>query len=113
MHELSIAANILQLAEEETQQAGGHIITEIELEIGTLAGIELEALRFGFEAVSKDSIACDAGLTITTIPAKAKCSGCSTLFPVHSYFTPCPQCASTLNSLEQGEELRMVAVIVE
>jgi hydrogenase nickel incorporation protein HypA/HybF len=113
MHELSIAANILELAEDEAKQAGCQTITEIELEIGTLAGVELEALRFGFEAVSKGSMAQDAGLNIITTQAKAKCSGCGALFPVHSYFDPCPKCDFNLNSIEQGEELRMVAVNVE
>ena len=113
MHELSIAANILDLAIEESKKAGCSRITSIELEIGELAGVEISALRFGFTAVRKDSMAATANLAITYLNAQAKCTGCAALFPVHSYFTPCPQCASTLNTIVQGEELRMVAVNAE
>lgn len=113
MHELTIASHILELAEAEARKAGCGSIIDIELEIGKLAGVEQEALRFGFAAVSRDSMAKHASLNIITIPGKAKCSGCGVTFPVQSYFDPCPKCASTLNTIEQGEELRMVTVNAE
>lgn len=110
MHELSIAANILELAEEEARRAGCTKVSSIELEIGNLAGVQLDALLFGFEAVCKDSLAEDATLNIIQIEARAKCSGCGVRFPVHSYFDPCPKCKTTLHTILQGEELRMVAI---
>ncbi len=113
MHELSIATHILELAEEEARKAGCSKIINIELEIGELAGVMQDALLFGFEAVRKESMATEATLSIITRQAKAKCSGCGFSFPVQSYFDPCPNCDNTLHTLEQGEELRLVAVDVE
>ena len=113
MHELSIATNILKLAEDEAIKAGSHKILNIELEIGGLAGVQQDALLFGFEAVSKNSIAEGATVTINTIQAQAKCAGCNGSFPVQSFFESCPNCATLLHAIEQGEELRLVAVNVE
>ena len=45
MHELSIALGIVKIAEEEMAKAGSNQIEAIELEIGTLAGIEFESLH--------------------------------------------------------------------
>ncbi len=113
MHELTIASHILELAEAEARKAGCRTITGIELEIGKLAGVEHEALHFGFTAVCRDSLAEKASLNIITTPATAKCSGCGVTFPVQSYFDPCPKCASSLNTIIQGEELRLVTVNAE
>lgn len=113
MHELSIATHILELAEEEARKAGCTQILNIELEIGALAGVQQDALCFGFEAASKNSMAEQATLTINTTPGLAKCSGCNVSFPVQSFFEPCPHCATLLHTIEQGEALRMVAVHAE
>ncbi|MDA3972132.1 MAG: hydrogenase maturation nickel metallochaperone HypA [Desulfobulbaceae bacterium] len=113
MHELSIATHILELAEEEARKAGCTKILDIELEIGALAGVQQDALCFGFEAVSKNSMAELATLTIITRQGQAKCSGCNASFPVQSFFEPCPHCATILHTIEQGEELHMVAVNAE
>ena len=40
MHELSVAMGIVKIAETETEKAGAREVEAIELEIGTLAGIE-------------------------------------------------------------------------
>lgn len=113
MHELSIATNILELAEQEALKENCTKITCIELEIGELAGVQQDSLLFGFEAVRKGSMAEEATLNIITKQAKAKCTGCGDSFPVQSYFDPCPQCDTTLNTIQQGEELRMIAVNAE
>jgi len=46
MHELSIALGIVDIAEKETKKAKKHKVDLIELEIGTLAGIEFDSLGF-------------------------------------------------------------------
>ena len=56
MHELSIAMGIVKIAENELSKSGGGEIELIELEIGTLAGIEFEALEFVWPAAVKDTV---------------------------------------------------------
>jgi len=48
MHELSIALNIVEIAEEELTRHGGERVRAIHLQLGPLAGVAREALLFSF-----------------------------------------------------------------
>ena len=56
MHELSIALGIVELAEKQAKKAGGTEIEIIELEIGKLSGVEMEALDFAWPVATKDTM---------------------------------------------------------
>jgi hydrogenase nickel incorporation protein HypA/HybF len=49
MHELSIAVNIIEVAEEEMIRHGGQRVRAVHLKLGPLAGVAKEALRFSFD----------------------------------------------------------------
>ncbi|MEM1001582.1 MAG: hydrogenase maturation nickel metallochaperone HypA [Bacteroidota bacterium] len=55
MHELLIAMEIVRIAEKETAKANIRAVKRIELEIGTLAGLEIDTLEFVWHSVLKDS----------------------------------------------------------
>jgi hypothetical protein len=48
MHELSIALNIVQIAEQELARSGGERVVAVHLQVGSLAGVAKEALLFSF-----------------------------------------------------------------
>jgi hypothetical protein len=48
MHELSIAVNIVEIAEEELARHGGEKVRAVHLQLGSLAGVATEALSFSF-----------------------------------------------------------------
>lgn len=50
MHELSIMHHIVGIAEEQVRQHGAQEVESLELSIGDLCGIEMEALLFAWEA---------------------------------------------------------------
>ena len=56
MHELSIVMSILDIAETEAQKANVDKIEEIELEIGQLNTIEIDAFNFAWEQGLKGTI---------------------------------------------------------
>lgn len=56
MHEMSVALGIVKIAESETAKANAKRVDLIELEIGTLAGIEFESLDFVWPAAVKDTV---------------------------------------------------------
>ena len=56
MHEMSVALGIVKIAEDETAKAKANRVDLIELEIGTLAGIELESLDFVWPVAVKDTV---------------------------------------------------------
>lgn len=112
MHELSVALGILKIAETEAKKAKAKKVTSIELEIGTLAGIEFESLDFVWPAAVKDTILEDARKDIVIVSAKAKCVDCDTIFNIKKHYDSCPNCSSNFKSILQGKELRVKSLEV-
>ena len=55
MHEIGIAASILDAVRSELAQRPGSRARIVGLRIGELAGVDPESLRFGFDALVQDS----------------------------------------------------------
>lgn len=112
MHELSIAMGIVKIAEDETAKVEESKVTKIELEIGQLAGIEIDSLNFVWESAVRDSVLEKAKKEITIIPGKAKCADCDTEFYLENIYDSCPKCNSNFKGILQGKELRVKALEV-
>ncbi|HEX5635164.1 MAG TPA: hydrogenase maturation nickel metallochaperone HypA [Gemmatimonadales bacterium] len=107
MHEMSLAESIVQIVEETARQHGGRRVTSVRLEIGQLAGVELEALRFCFDAASRESVATGAALVIDQPTGRAWCMPCGGSVTVGSLVDPCPDCGSHQLQVTGGTELRV------
>ena len=112
MHEMSIALGIVRIAEDETRKAKAHKVARIELEIGTLAGIEFSSLDFVWPAAVRGTVLQEAERSIDRIQGKARCMDCDTQFEVAHLFDACPSCKSNLKELVRGKELRVKALEV-
>jgi hydrogenase nickel incorporation protein HypA/HybF len=113
MHELSIATSIINISEEEVQKAGATRVLEINLEIGELAGVVIEAMEFAMDVAVRGTVLEYAKVNIITIPGRARCDDCSEEFNVHDMFTPCPECKSFKNNIVSGKELKIESLNVE
>jgi hydrogenase nickel incorporation protein HypA/HybF len=113
MHELSIAMSIVELAEGEARKACATSISKVEVEIGTMAGIETEALVFAWDAAISGTIANKAELIIHSITAEGHCLECGNDFPVSSFFTECAHCKSFRYQITKGKELRVRSLTVD
>jgi len=111
MHEIGIATEIISIVEKEASQRGLDGIKEIKLKIGSLAGIDPEALKFGFEAATADTRLANARLNIQWLPARGKCRVCGREFEIDDLVFLCPHCESADVELIQGEELDIVHII--
>ena len=112
MHELSIAMNIVEIAEEEAKKANVNSVQEISLEVGTLSGIVIDALEFAMDEAVKNSVLQNAIIKIKKIPAIAKCLKCSMEFIVEDYYTPCPECNNFETELINGKELKIKSLVI-
>jgi hydrogenase nickel incorporation protein HypA/HybF len=112
MHELSIAMGIVKIAEDETAKVKEKTVTKIELEIGQLAGIEIDSLNFVWESAVKDTVLEHAKKEIIVIPGRAKCADCNTEFYLENIYDSCPKCNSNFKGIIQGKELRVKALEV-
>ena len=112
MHELSIVMGIIDIAEEQVQKAHAKNVDSIELQIGSMAGIEMDALDFSWQAAVKNTVLENAERIIDHVPAKAKCSNCDHEFMIHEPFDPCPICDNHFITFLQGKEMRVKALVV-
>lgn len=113
MHEMSLAEGVLQLIEEAAQAQDFRRVRKVWLEVGRLAGVEAEAMRFCFDAVMRDSIADGAGLEIVETPGQAWCMKCSRAVEVQASLDACPLCGSYQLQVTGGNALRVRELEVE
>jgi hydrogenase nickel incorporation protein HypA/HybF len=113
MHELSIALSIVDSAEEAARKNNAKVISKVEVEIGTMAGVETEALQFAWDSVIQGTMAQNAPLIIHTIQAEAHCLECGKDFRVDNYFTECPNCNGYRYQVVKGRELRVSSLTVD
>jgi len=105
MHELSIAINIINLAEEAARMADAKSIHMIELEIGEFGGIDLDALEFAMDVSVKGTMLAKAKRKYTSVAGVAKCHDCNKEFSIETHFEACPACKSTRYDIIKGKEL--------
>ena len=112
MHELSIVMSIIDIANQQAQQANARIIEEIELDIGCLSTIEPEAFDFAWQQAVKGTSLEKATRTINRIEGRGQCMHCEAEFPVQQLYDPCPHCGRHLVNLTQGRELKVKSLVV-
>lgn len=111
MHETSLALAVLDRIEERAQRDGRTGARSIALRIGELAGVVPEVLEFCFAHACAGTLAEGAELTVETVTARARCSGCPAEWPVG--VPPdlcCPDCDAPAAELLSGRELEIAAV---
>ena len=108
MHELTLAMNVVEIAEEEVRKSNAKIVNEI----GTLSGVIPEAMEFAMTEAVKNTVLHNSKITYRIIPAKAKCMKCSTEFVVEDFYNSCPKCSSFENEILQGRELKVRSLVV-
>jgi len=113
MHEFSIAMSIIEIAEKEARKENGTAINELVLDVGTMSGIEFQALETALEMAVKDTLLEKAKIQINKIKARAKCTECAHEFDIESAFDPCPKCNSFYHELLSGKELQVKSLVVD
>lgn len=107
MHELSICHGILRIIEEQAVAQSFSCVKTVRLEVGPFAGVEIYALRFGFEVASKKTIAENAQLEIVELAVNAWCPSCAKAVSVEQRFDACPSCGKFQVEISGGSELRI------
>ncbi len=113
MHELALMEALRELAEEQAARHGGGRISAIRLRVGSLAGVELEALELAFAVVMGREAPpgmAPVQLQIEPVPARCYCRCCAGDFLARDGCCECPVCGSISRDLLQGRELELVAL---
>lgn len=110
---MAIALSIIEIANEEALRANAKIINKIEIEIGTISGIEISALEFSLDIAVRNTLLENAEREIISIPAKAECLECNSTFELTTFYEPCPSCKSFTNKIIQGKELKIKSINID
>lgn len=113
MHEMSLCEGVLDLLKENARSQGYQRVRRVWLEIGALAGVEPEAMRFGFDAVTRGSLAEGAGLEIIERPGEAWCMSCSSRVEIERRYDSCPRCGGYQLHVTGGDQMRVTELEVE
>jgi len=112
MHELSIAQSIVELAEEVALKEKAESIQGIEIEVGALSGVVLEALEFALEMTKKNTKLKKAKIKYIPIDGKAVCNTCHVHFETNTLLAFCPNCGQANFEISDGKQLRIKSLFV-
>ena len=105
MHEVAIARNIIEIAENEARKHGASSIRTIKLRVGEFRGVVKEALEFAFCALGADTMAAGAELEVETVKLRVECRNCGPVeCELNDFNLLCLQCGSAL-TITAGREL--------
>ena len=113
MHEMSLADGVLHVIEESAKANSFTKVKTVWLEIGELAGVEPEAMRFCFDVVMKNTLADGSLLEIIAIPGQGWCMPCAKQVPIRQRFDPCPECGGFQVQTTGGTEMKIKELEVE
>jgi hydrogenase nickel incorporation protein HypA/HybF len=111
MHEMSIAMAVVQQVEEAPPEDVTGAVECVRLQVGELAGVVPDALRFSFSLACRGTVLEGAELLIDSVAGRARCTACA-----HTWATGmpprlnCPQCDGSDTELLAGRELRITAL---
>lgn len=112
MHELSIVMSIVDIANEEAEKHHAKKVDSIELQIGTMAGVEFDALEFAWDVGVRNTILQGCEKKIDLIQARGRCTDCGTEYFLSEGYAPCPVCNNCFIEYLSGKELRVKSLIV-
>lgn len=94
MHELSLVESVIQIIEDAAVTQRFTRVRVVWLEVGSMAAVEPDALRFCFDAVARNTVAQDARLEIAEVPGVGTCADCGSVHPATDLLDACPACGS-------------------
>lgn len=112
MHELSLCLNAVEIITQQARRSGAQRVTAVWLEVGALACVEENALRFGFDIACRETLAQGCQLHIIHKPAQAWCWNCSTWVEVTRH-DECPQCCRPTLHIERTDGVQIKSIEVE
>ncbi len=134
MHEASIALSILSKLEEITSSAKNvKRVTRVKISVGMLSMVDIEALKFALEVLSKGTIAEGMRIDIEIAKPRFKCSRCQHTWVMEDIpnsltelktilhlnpevivnYLQCPKCGSRDVEIIEGSSIILQSVEVE
>ncbi|MCS6847828.1 MAG: hydrogenase maturation nickel metallochaperone HypA [Anaerolineae bacterium] len=114
MHELSIAASLVESAEQAARRAGAQRVTQVFLRLGALSGVAKDALLFSYDIATAGTLLAGSQLVIEDVPVIVHCDQCrcDVALPGIQDFR-CPVCGRLCVQIVAGRELEIAGIEIE
>jgi len=114
MHELSLVQSILDIIENYRKEHNFFKVNYLKLSFGELSCVNKDSLKFAFDMLSKGTVAENAEIYFSIIPATITCNVCKETFNSVEDYSKCPKCNSNDIFLSAGfDELKLMEIDVE
>ncbi len=113
MHEMSLAEGVRTIIEDAAATNGFRSVRAVVLEIGELAAVEADALRFCLDVVLADTVAAGVDIEVETVPGAGWCMDCAQAVPMRELHDACPHCGGYRVQTTAGREMRVKALEVD
>lgn len=114
MHELSLAQSMLEQLADAVKAEGETYsrIERIDLEIGSMSGVDRESFEFVFPFAAEGTLAEGAELTFVEVQVLVKCAVCQKTTPPEYPFIACVNCGSVDTEILQGRDFKITKMEV-
>ena len=110
MHELSIAEEIINIANQYVPSDNKSEVLFVIVEVGKLSNILPDSLEFCFDALIGDTQLKGAKLIVKEIPATVECEDCGNISEIENVIFHCKKCESSKVKLIKGNELKVIEI---
>jgi hydrogenase nickel incorporation protein HypA/HybF len=108
MHELSVAMNLVEIAEAAAQDAGVNRIQAVHLRLGMLSGIVKDSLLIAYEIAIENTVLVGSRLIIEDVPLVIYCPQCQAERELENIqLLECPVCGIPCADIRQGKEIEL------
>jgi hydrogenase nickel incorporation protein HypA/HybF len=114
MHEVSIVEALFRQVEKEVAASGleGRV-TRLDLVIGRLSGVHVDAFRFAYELMAPGTLLESAELRIEQPSAICSCHACGARTEIREWVAECPTCGSDDLTHEGGRQMLLETIELE
>lgn len=109
MHEHSLMRNLLNQVKAMACEQGCAEVASIQVESGTMSGVDSRLLARAYEQLAKDQIFERGEFSIEEVPLEAECKSCSHAFEVRDFRFSCPLCGANVRVV-RGDQCQLVSV---
>ena len=113
MHEMAIAANLVEHVVEVAQRNRARLVEEVEVEVGVLQQVVPEALTLAFTVAAAGTVAEGARLKLTEVKAVAECRGCGQRFEATIDNYLCQACQRADVRIVAGNDIVLKSVVCQ
>jgi len=114
VHELAIAADLVESVAASARKAGARRVTQVFLQVGALSGVSKEALHFCYDVATRNTLLEGSRLVIEDVPAVIYCEHCRAEVALPGIQSlRCPRCGRLSPRLLRGRELAIVGVEID